>query len=97
MKLQADGGGVQPSCLRVRLANYVKSRTAKVVGVLFEVRCGDCCWYGTGEVLEALLQGVGQDHPLVLAGERMREVREALNLVVNVLSLAREELMNELL
>jgi hypothetical protein len=53
MKLKADGGGVQPSCSGFRLTYVVKGSTAKVVGVLFEVRCGDSCRYGTGEVLEA--------------------------------------------
>jgi hypothetical protein len=39
---------------------------------------------------------VGQDRPFVLPGERLGEVREALKLVVNLLSLAREELVYKL-
>jgi hypothetical protein len=37
------------------------------------------------------LQGAGQDHPLVLEGERLREVDETLDFVANLLSLAGQE------
>jgi hypothetical protein len=53
MKLQTGGGGVQPSCLGVRLADNVKGGAAKVLCVLFEVRAGGRCRYATGEVLDA--------------------------------------------
>jgi hypothetical protein len=35
------------------LSNEVKGSAVKVVGVPFQVRCGECYWYSTGEVLEA--------------------------------------------
>jgi hypothetical protein len=39
---------------------------------------------------------VGQDHPFVLTGQWVGEVKQALKLVVELLSLAGEEVMHEL-
>jgi hypothetical protein len=52
-------------------------------------------WNCAGEVLEQKLQGAGQDHPFVLGGERVRKVEETLDLVANLMSLARQEVSYE--
>jgi hypothetical protein len=62
----------------------------KVVVVMLEVRAG-----GGWQKWAPQLQGVGDDRPRVLALERIEEVCKALKLVVDILSLADEEVLHE--
>jgi hypothetical protein len=83
MELEGGGRRVQPCCAGVRLAVEREASLAKVC-VLLEVRAGLSLWNGPEEVLEPWLQGAEQDHPLVLASERMRVVDELMDSVANL-------------
>jgi hypothetical protein len=96
MELEGGGRRVQPCCAGVRLAEEREGSLAKVCSVLLEVRAGLSPWNGLGEVLVPQLQGAAQDHPLVLASERIREVDELMDFVANDLTLARKEVAYEL-
>jgi hypothetical protein len=88
MKLEVGGRRIQPCRAGVRLAEERERSMAKICSALLQVRAGCSPWNCSGEVLEPLLQGSGQDHTFVLEDERVREVDETLDFVANILSLA---------
>jgi hypothetical protein len=72
MDLEVGGRRVQSRCKGVGYAEEHQGSLAKICSMLLEVQAGHSPWKGAGEVLQPQLQGAGQDHPFVLAGERVR-------------------------
>jgi hypothetical protein len=66
----------------------VQGGAAKVLSMLLEVGGGSLRRDGAGEVLQAPLQGAGQDDPPVLRGERVWERGETLQFGFDVGALA---------